>query len=236
MEQQVGPVRLVCLPFAGAGASFYWPWSTLVDQRLRVTPLQLPGRERRIDEEPYRDVHRAVNGLVAELLEELTGGERLVLFGHSLGAVLAYELACRLATIPDVELVRLFVSGSPQPNRPRIRRATGLGDDEFLARVREFAGFRHEALEDPEMRELMLPSLRADVEMHESYRPSTDEPLPVPITSIRSEHDELVTADEAAAWAKVTSRDFEYVEVPGGHMYLTDSAAPLLRLIERFVH
>jgi surfactin synthase thioesterase subunit len=90
-------------------------------------------------------------------------------------------------------------------------------------------------MDDPEMRELILPTLRADVELHENYVPSTDEPLGVPITSVRGSDDELVTSDEAAAWAKVTSRDFALVELPGGHMYLTESAAALLRLIDTTV-
>jgi surfactin synthase thioesterase subunit len=155
----------------------------------------------------------------------------VALFGHSLGAVLAYELAHRLYHLPGVELVRLFASGSPPPQVPRPGRATGLPDDEFLARVREFAGFSGEALDDPEMRELILPTLRADVQMHESYVPSTDVPLPVPITSVRGAADELVSSDDAAGWAKVTSRDFDLAELPGGHMYLTDHAEPLLRMI-----
>jgi surfactin synthase thioesterase subunit len=224
-------ISLVCLPFAGAGASFYRPWSALAGGTLEILPLQLPGRERRIDVEPYRDVHEAVEGLLPDLVSGLGGGGRVALFGHSLGAVLAYELAHRLCHRPGVELVRLFASGSPAPEVPRPGRATGLPDDEFLARVQEFAGFSGEALDDPEMRELILPTLRADVQMHENYVPSTDVPLPVPITSVRGAADELVSSDDAAGWAKATSRDFDLAELPGGHMYLTEVAAPLLRMI-----
>lgn len=231
-----GPVGLLCLPFAGAGASFYRPWSAAAGQgRVRIVPMQLPGRERRIDEEPHRDMHRAVDELLAEAPGALDGATRVALFGHSLGAVLAYELARRLAGIPGVELVRLFVSGSPAPGSEREQRATGLPDDEFLARVSEFAGLRHAALEDPEMREMILPTLRADIQMHEDYRPSTDEPLPVPVTALRGTRDELVSAEDAMAWAKFTSRDFGYAELPGGHMYLIESPAPLLRVVERAV-
>jgi surfactin synthase thioesterase subunit len=228
--------RLVCLPFGGAGASFFRPWSAFAGDRLEVVPVQLPGRERQIDLDPYTDVHEAVTGLLPGLLAEVDGS-RVVLFGHSLGAVLAYELARRLVDVPGVELLRLVVSGSPAPGVRRALTATGLADDdEFLARVEQIAGYAHEALDDPEMRELILPTLRADVEMHESYVPSTEEPLAVPITAVRGADDTLVSADEAAGWAKVTGRDFELVEVPGGHMYLTDSAPALLDLIDSTVH
>ena len=227
---------LVCLPFAGAGASFYRPWSSdAFRSELRVVPLQLPGRERRIDEVPLREVSAAVDDLVGQLPGALDGAARVALFGHSLGAVLAYELAARLTATPGVEVARLFVSGSPPPDCPRKRRATGLPDDEFLARVAEFAGFSHAALDAAEIRELVLPTLRADIQMHEEYRSGVRDPLPVPVTALRGTGDRLVDAGQAMGWAKFTGRDFGYAELPGGHMYLVESSAPLLRLIERAV-
>ncbi|RSM90721.1 thioesterase [Kibdelosporangium aridum] len=217
---------LICLPFAGSGASFYYAWTS----QFPVLPVQLPGRERRIDEEPYRDVHAAVDGVLPELLGSLGSERRVALFGHSLGAVLAYELAHRLVEL-DFEVIRLFASGSTEPHTPRPGRATGLSDDAFVAQVREFAGFSDEALDDEEMRELILPTLRADVQMHESYVPSTDLPLAAPITALRGSSDSLVSSDQAAAWAKATSKDFTLTELPGGHMYLT-TPGPLLELIK----
>ncbi|MFG2645261.1 thioesterase II family protein [Streptomyces sp. NPDC048370] len=229
---------LVCLPFAGAGASFYRPWQRHAEPLgLDVLPLQLPGRERLIDEEPFRDAHAAADALHADLLTALAAlpdearPRRVALFGHSLGAVLAYELARRLATTPDVRLVRLFASGSPHPAEPRAARATGLDDDAFLARVNEFAGYADEALDDPELRELVLPTLRADVEMHESYVPADDRLLAVPVTTLRGTADTLVRRSEAEAWDRTTDAGHRHVELDGGHMYLTESAPDLLRIV-----
>lgn len=222
---------LVCLPFAGAGASFYHSWQATAGD-LTVVPVRLPGRERQIDLEPYRDVHAAVDGVLHDVLDDLGDSKRVILVGHSLGAVLAYELAHRLVNEPGVDVVRLFASGSPEPHTQRSRRATGLPDDEFIAQMREFAGFSGEALDDEEMRELILPTLRADVEMHDNYVPSTKQPLPVPVTAVRGRSDELVSAAQAAAWAAVTSREFDLAELPGGHMYLADDASSLLGLIK----
>ncbi|MFS8099200.1 alpha/beta fold hydrolase [Lentzea alba] len=230
------PTALVCLPFAGAGPSFFHPWSALAGESWRVLPMQLPGRERRILEEPHREVGAAVDELLPGLLDALVDTKRVVLFGHSLGAVLAYELAHRLVGVSDVEVLRLFASGSPEPHTQRARRATGMSDDEFVARVREFAGFSDEALDDPEMRELILPTLRADVEMHETYVPSTSKPLPVPVTALRGTHDELVSAEQAAGWATATNAEFELVELAGGHMYLTEAGRQLTELIDRTVN
>lgn len=222
---------LLCVPFAGAGPSFFHPWREQAAGRWRLVPVELPGRERRILETPYRNVVEAAKNEVDGIAAALGEGTRTVLFGHSLGAVLAYELAHLLCT-RDVRVERLVVSGSPGPWTQRERRATGLEDDEFLARVEEFAGFRHEALDHPEMRELILPVLRADCEMHENYVPSIDEPLSVPICSIRGSADGLVSAEQAREWRRATTGEFSCAEFPGDHMYLVDHAREVLDLIE----
>lgn len=224
-------IPLVCVPFAGAGASFFHPWGELAGPGRPILALQLPGREWRLIDEPYRDVVAAAADLAPSVVEQAGRGGRVALFGHSLGAVLAYEIAHALVRGGDVGVERLFVSGSPDPWTPRTSRASGLDDDEFLLRVREFAGYDHEALADPDMRELILPALRADVEMHESYTPGTDAPLAAPITALHARDDALVSAEQTAGWSKATSGPFQMVEVDGGHMYLTEDAAGLLRLV-----
>jgi surfactin synthase thioesterase subunit len=222
---------LLCVPFAGAGPSFFHPWRELSADRWRVVPVELPGREKRFLETPYRNVVEAAKNEVDDIATALGAGARTVLFGHSLGAVLAYELV-HLLSKRGVHVERLVVSGSPGPWTQRERRATGLPDEEFLARVEEFAGFRHEALDHPEMRELILPVLQADCEMHENYIPSTDEPVSVPICSLRGGSDGLVTAEEAQQWRTATTGEFSYAEFPGDHMYLVDRAGEVLDVIE----
>ena len=222
---------LLCVPFAGAGPSFFHPWRAPAAGRWRVVPVELPGRERRIMETPYRNVVEAAKNSVDDIVADLGEGTPTVLFGHSLGAVLAYELV-HLLSRREVPVERLVVSGSPGPWTQRERRATGLPDDEFLARVEEFAGFRHEALDHPEMRELILPVLQADCEMHENYVPSTDERVSVPICSIRGSSDGLVDAEQAQEWRHATTGAFSYTEIPGDHMYLVDRARDVLDLIE----
>ncbi|MET9141710.1 MULTISPECIES: thioesterase II family protein [Streptomyces] len=222
---------LLCVPFAGAGPSFFHPWREPAAGRWRVTSVELPGRERRFLETPYRNVVEAARGEIDAVVADLGEGTRTVLFGHSLGAVLAYELA-HLLGARGVPVERLVVSGSPGPWTQRERRAAGLEGDEFLARVEEFAGFRHEALDHPEMRELILPTLQADCEMHEAYVPSTDVPLSVPITSLRGADDGLVTAQEARQWQAATTAGFGYREFPGDHMYLVDLGPRVLDAIE----
>jgi surfactin synthase thioesterase subunit len=223
-------IPLVCLPFAGAGASFFYPWNAIADEEIEIVAIQLPGREWRIHEDPYRNAAKAADELFPEIAEELGGGGPVMFFGHSLGAVLAYELAHRFSASAAFQVTQLIVSGSPGPWTRRTRRATGLPETEFLERVREFAQYNAETMENPEVRELVLPILRADVEMHEDYVPSTDDPLAAPITSLRGSHDELVSAERASEWAKATSRVFEFTELPGSHMYLVEGADGILHL------
>jgi len=221
---------LICLPFAGAGPSFFKEWIPLASS-LELIVLEFPGREKRFLEEPYRDVAQAIAGVLPEVLELIGKHKSVIIFGHSLGAVLAYELSHSLAA-QDVQVEHLVVSGSPGPWTPRERRATGLDDDEFIGRVCEFAGYDHPALNDVELRDMLLPLLRADVAMHENYDPPEGRLLQVPITSVRGTHDELVSSEEAAQWRNATTMPFQLFEIPGGHMYLTQTPQILLQLIE----
>ncbi|MEU7474461.1 alpha/beta fold hydrolase [Lentzea sp. NPDC042327] len=225
-------IPLVCLPFAGSGSAFFRQWRAVAPAGLEIVPVRLPGRERLVRQEPYRDVHVAARGVLPDVLADVGGGGPVALFGHSLGAVLAYELAHLLADTTPAEVVSLVVSGSPGPWTQRTRRATGLPDDEFADRVAELAGHRDDALGNPDVRRMVLPTLRADVEMHEDYRPSTDVPLAAPITAVRGEHDALVSAELASEWEKATSRGFTLRELPGEHMYLLTSADRVLRVVE----
>ncbi|MFH8349524.1 thioesterase II family protein [Streptomyces sp. NPDC018045] len=223
-------LSLVCVPFAGAGAAFFRSWRAPAAPDIDLVPVRLPGRERLIEEEPLRSIPDVVRRVLPEVLES-TAGTPVALFGHSSGGALAHALAHAMAARTGTEVVRLFVSGAHGPGSRRARRATGLPDEQFLERVQEFAGARHPALDNPQMRELILPTLRADVEMYEDYHPDPDTVLPVPVTALRGRDDDCVSAAEAQEWSKTTGLGFEYVELPGGHMYLNDAVPDLLRVI-----
>ncbi|GAA1970832.1 thioesterase II family protein [Kitasatospora viridis] len=221
---------LACLPFAGGGAGFFREWEKRGIPEVTVLPIQLPGREERFIDDPFTEVADAVAELTPKIVSG-AGDGNIALFGHSLGAVLAYEIARELERIGHPGLRHLFVSGSPGPHDGRTERATGLPDEQFIAGVQRFAGYRHAAFDDPDLLEVLLPILRADVEMHENYLATGTEPLSVPITSLRGEHDELVSREQAEQWAEVTRGSFTYQELPGGHMYLVDETERLLQVI-----
>jgi surfactin synthase thioesterase subunit len=230
VEATLSETTLVCLGFAGAGASFFHPWREIAPGGLRIVAPQLPGREWRIEEEPPADVGAAVELLLPDVVAAGTG-RRMALFGQCFGAILAFELARRLVTVDGVDLVHLFPSGSPSPWTRRPRWVTGLDDDELVRLVREDIGYAHEALAVPELRELLVPALRADMESHERYIAADGEPLAVPVTALRGRADPVVSAGQANEWAGATTEKFTLVEFDGAHMYLVDGAEQLLALI-----
>ena len=227
----MSPATLVCLPYAGVGASFFRDWQSCAPRGLDILPVQLPGREERFGEDLLTSVDAAVHDIAPRVLPVLRESSEVAVFGHSLGAVLAYELAHRLTADGGVALTRLFVSGSPGPATVREIRASSLADEEFLDQVGELAGYSHPALANPELRELLLPVVRADVEMHENYRPPSHPPLDVPITALRGRGDHLVGAAQLAEWAATTTAGTSVIEVDGGHMYLTEHPHALVRLL-----
>jgi surfactin synthase thioesterase subunit len=222
-------VSLVCLPFAGAGAAFFRGWREFCPEKVAVRPLQLPGREHRIREAPFRHVPAAADALATETARDIASGP-IAVFGHSLGAVLGYELTRRLLALGR-DVTHLFVSGAPGPTIPRMERAATLEDDRFLERVEQLAGYHHPAFDVPELRAVLLPTLRADVEMHENYLPTDLATIDVPIVALRGANDKLVPPEHVAQWSLVAARGFRQVELPGGHMYLLEDARRVVDLV-----
>ncbi|MCW8092491.1 thioesterase II family protein [Alteromonas sp. ASW11-130] len=221
-------VQLVCLPFAGGGASFFNEWQ-LEAKDFDIYGVQLPGREKRFMEPAYTCAHEAAKHVV-ELLEADTDSTRpTLIFGHSLGAVLAFEVTRLLEKKRFYPIVALVVSGSPDPWTQRDSRASDAqDDDEFIKKVLEFSGYAHAALEEPMMRELLLPTLRADVQMHENYAPLNTQPVQSPVLVLRGDKDSLVSANVVEKWQSASEAEVRFKELCGGHMYFTDKVQPLL--------
>jgi len=219
--------RLLCLPHAGAGWIAFHSWLAVAPPELEVLPVPMAGRDRRIFEKPHSDLHQAVRAISGDVSSTLADEIPVVLFGHCLGGLLAYELA-RCLLRDGVPVVQLMISGVAGPGYVRPQRITGLPDEEFLERVIEVGGYRNAALDDREMRGLLLPALRADVQMQEDYRPQDCDPLDVPVMALRGEADETVSTEDIGQWREVTKAGFTVVELPGGHMYFLDQGPALL--------
>lgn len=228
------PIRLLCLPYAGGGASFFKAWQRVDRSVVDIIGIQLPGRENLIRRPHATTMAEAVDAVLPTCQEQLAQPGPVCLFGHSSGAVIAFEIARRLDVLAPGRVSRLLVSGSAAPWLGRPGSATGLPDDEFVAAVQGFAGATHAALAEPRLRSLVLPPLRADVRIHEEYRVPVGIATDIPITAIRGDQDALISEAATKEWANATRTDFDYVELPGEHMYLTEARAALIELVSSY--
>lgn len=224
-------LRLYCFPHAGSGAGTYRPWSDGLDERIEVRAVLPPGRERRFMEPALTSVEAVVDGLMPALTPALD--PPYALFGHSLGAMVAFETARRLAAAGRPP-VHLFVSGAHAPHMTRGRSSYRLlPDGEFREAVHHLGGTPPELAENDEMVELMLPTLRADFTAAETYLHLPDRPLPCPVTAFVGTEDPLASAADLDAWAAHAGAGFRRHDLPGDHFFVTTSRPALLATIER---
>lgn len=222
-----GAPKLYCFAHGGGSAAEYVRWArALTGVELHV--VQLPGRGSRFGEPPLT----SMGTLVAALTEQVAFGAPYTFFGHSLGALVAYELAGALREAGRRLPERLVVSGFPAPHLPR----TSLGlhllpDDELLAEVsRLHGGIPREVLDEPELRALVAVPLRADYTIVETYRWRDRPALEVPVT-VFGGRDDRVDEAELAAWQELTTLPVEVRTFPGGHFYLREHSAVVLRAL-----
>jgi surfactin synthase thioesterase subunit len=213
------PVRLVCFPHAGGAASFYYPLSAALQEHVEVLCVQYPGRHERLREPLIGDIAGLADGVTEAL--EAWRGEPLAFFGHSMGAVVAFEVARRLADSGAPGPVRLFASGRRAPSAYRNDNVHKGGDAALLADIRALDGTAAALLADEDMLRMALPVLRNDYRAVETYRCLPGPPLDCPVTVLTGDTDPRVTEEEAHAWDEHTAGGFEVRTFAGGHFYLT---------------
>ncbi|MFF3340207.1 thioesterase II family protein [Streptomyces flavidovirens] len=219
-------VRLICLPFAGGGASVYQRMAALMPSWVETLAVQLPGREDRSREEPPARIDALVTAC-AIALRPYTAMP-YVLYGHCAGGLLAYEIAHEMGRRFGTWPQRLIVGEQPAPQAPPPAEPLHrLSDEELLAAVNERGGLPEAVARNAQLLEFLLPVLRGDFELWENYRHRPRPPLPVPITTVRGL---TGSVDESAlaGWAEQTDVGRTGVSVEGGHYFvvgLTPEAA-----------
>lgn len=216
-----GP-RLVCFPHAGGSATAFKDLAQALPAHVDVVSVQYPGRQDRYREEPFTELSALAGAVAEELSGELAAdGRPYALFGHSMGALVAFETARLLAQGQLPLPQRLFLSGRGGPESDRV--AYHLFDDaQLLADVRRLGGTDQGMLDDPDILDLVLPAMRADYHALGTYRWRGGEPLTVPVTALTGDSDPMMTVEDADTWRAYTTGDFAAKVFPGGHFYLFD--------------
>jgi medium-chain acyl-[acyl-carrier-protein] hydrolase len=222
-------LRLFCFPYAGGGASSFRLWSDVLSPDVKVYSVQLPGRENRLKEVPFARLEPLVQTL-EQLLQPYLD-KPFAFFGHSMGVLLAFELARRLGqNTPG--LIHLFVSGHGAPQIPRRHSPIHqLPDSKFVEELRGFGGTPEAVLQHPELMELLLPTLRADFSVVETYVYTPREPLACPISVFGGLQDSEVTRKDLEAWCDQTRGPCTVRMFPGNHFFLHSAQDLLLRAI-----
>ncbi|MET8007488.1 thioesterase II family protein [Nonomuraea glycinis] len=223
-----GALPLYCLPHAGGAASAFRQWQRKLPG-VAVQPVQLPGRESRHRQPPYRLMEPLVSDLADAVLADVAlsaAGHRYALYGHSLGGLVAFELVREVRRRGGPEPVHLFVSGSDAPHityedGPPV---SGMTRGEVVGLLRKLGGTPEWLLADQGALEMILPAVQADFTVKETYRYTPEPPLAVPISVLPSGSDPRVAPEKVAAWREQTAREFALHPFDGGHFAVFEQA------------
>jgi pyochelin biosynthesis protein PchC len=220
-------VRLVCFPAAGSGPAMFLPWRRLLPPWVELILVHLPGREARIGETMPTTVQDVVDPVVEALLPLLD--RPWAVLGHSMGARVAFAVTQALAEQDARPPMRLFATGCAAPDVLPVsvaaapRTATGPSDRELVSMLRDLGGTSSAVMQSPELLNLVLPALRADLCLIDATgAPRT--PLEVPISVLGGDQDDL-TGDQLAQWPRWSTRPVEVQMFPGGHFFLVHESA-----------
>ena len=228
------PLRLFCFPYAGGGTMIYQKWTTAFQGFAEVFTAQLAGRERRLHETPFTRLADSIEDIFHPIIPLLN--KPFVFFGHSMGALMSFELGRKLAREQGVEPLHLFVSGREAPQCERKEPYTfDLSEEEFVEDVRRLNGTPREILDNAELRQLLLPILRADFAVSQTYEYIPGPPLSCPLTVFGGLQDEVSRA-ELEGWREHTTSSFKLRMFPGDHFFVNTAQAMLLDVIGKDIY
>ncbi|GAA5040053.1 pyochelin biosynthetic protein PchC [Thermocatellispora tengchongensis] len=220
--------RLICFPHAGGGAGAYRSWNALLPPSVELLAVQYPGREDRFPDPLVDDMDELAGAVAAALRGALD--RPYMVFGHSMGAAVAYETVHLLR---PHEPAALFVSGRPAPDRFRGGDVHRRDDEGLIDELTRLGGTDRDVLADPALRRAVLAYVRNDYKLIENYRPRSRPPLTCPLTVLTGADDPELPPDQAGGWARLTSGRTEVLTFPGGHFYLVPRRSEVVAAIVR---
>jgi surfactin synthase thioesterase subunit len=222
--------RLFCFPFAGGSAAAYHNWPMMASPRIQVCGVEYPGRGIRLEEEPFMSFPALIKNL-ADLLESAIDAP-FAFFGHSMGGLVAFELARTLRERGARQPRHLFISGAPAPELPPSRKALyGASDADVLEELRDLGGTPRELLDDRELMAMAVRTLRADYTALGTYEYRSAGLLEVPMTVLGGESDKVALPADLRGWQAQTAAGCRFKLFPGDHFYVHSAAAEILQLV-----
>lgn len=225
-SQPLAPAILVCFPFAGGGANFYRRWPEFFFKDIEIYAVQLPGRETRLREACVETAEEVSAAVIDEILA-CCRQRPLVLFGHSMGSLLAYDVATRLKKYYEREPKALFVSGRQAPHVRFGGKLHLESDESLITEIKRFNGTPAAVFEDEEMRNIVLPMLRSDYKLLETYRVPSAGMLTCPIVTCIGDTDSEATPDEMTNWKGLTQGQCINRVFSGDHFYIKEKLPEL---------
>jgi len=225
-------LRLFCFPYAGGSAQIFRSWSNQLPNTIEVCPAELPGHGRRMKESPFTDLKELVNTIIPIIPHRLD--KPFAFFGHSMGALIAFELTRRLRDNNQPVPTHLIVSGRPAPQLEEDESPTyNLPEEELIKKLRWLKGTATTVLNDPEMMQLMLPILRADFAVCETYQYTEQSPLPCPIIALGGWWDPATRKGGLNGWREHTTANFRKKTFPGNHFFLHSAQSRVIKFLRK---
>lgn len=223
-------LRLFCLPYAGGGSVLFRPWADYLPHMIELCPVELPGHGTRIHEQAMSRMRRLTQAMAEGLYPYLD--KPFALFGHSMGALVCFELARLLRRTYAITPNYLFVSAhrAPQLTDPNPTTCM-LSDEELIQKLKTLEGTPDEILEQPDLLQMVLPSIRADFAVCDTYSYRAELPLECPIVVLGGAEDPKISREELEPWREQTSHSCHIHMFPGGHFFLHPSRADVLKLL-----
>ncbi|MEC4818144.1 MAG: thioesterase II family protein [Scytonema sp. PMC 1069.18] len=228
-------LRLFCFPYAGGSSLVFRSWSNSLPSFVEVCPIELPGRGTQMRTAPFSQMEPLVKSIASALLPYLD--KPFAFFGHSMGTLVSFELTRLLRQQNEISPVHLFVSGRRAPQIPDPKPPIhALPEPEFIEELRRLNGTPEAVLENAELMQLLLPILRADFTVLETYVYTHQPPLDCPITVFGGLQDQEANPDELEAWREHTSASFSLHMFPGDHFFINSDRLLLMEVLSKKLH
>ncbi|CAM4252711.1 thioesterase II family protein [Bacillus mobilis] len=226
-------MKLICIPAAGGTAAAYWKWKQYLHPSIELVPVELSGKGSRFSQPLYENVEEAVCDILSSIRKDISDSAYAV-FGHSMGAMLAFELLYKLEESGFNLPICSFFSGKNPPHQVTHKNRHLLNDEEFWHEVRGIGGTPEEVLVNPEVRELFSPILRRDFKLVDTYKFTPDrDTISCPFVVMNGHKDNLISTEKMKEWALYSGCKTDLYDFKGDHFFIFDYSKEVLKIINQ---